>query len=99
MAFFFLATFFVDKEGRKFTGSLPEGDKRKIRQINNLYSYEKQKGKAVKRKMSKINKPKLFKGGARSQKGINVSVGGRLANIAALGGLAYLFFGNKKKKK
>jgi len=47
-----------NREGRKFTGSLPESDKRKIRKINTLYSYEQQKGKAVKRKQRKISKSK-----------------------------------------
>ena len=48
-----------------------------------------------------MKKPKLM-GGAKNysgQKGLNIGVGGGLAKIAALGGLAYLFFGNKKKSK
>ena len=44
-----------------------------------------------------MKKPKLM--GGAGQKGLNIGVGGWLAKIAALGGLAYLFFGNKKKSK
>ena len=46
------------KKSKKFAGSLPGSDKRKIRKINTLYSYEQQKGKGVKRKTRKITKLK-----------------------------------------
>ena len=52
-------------------------------------------------KMS-MKKPKLMGGPLSTNKtkgGLNFSVGPGLAKIAALGGLAYLFFGNKKKSK
>ena len=44
------------RNSRKFVSGLPDSDKRKIRKINNLYAFEQQKGKAVKRKSKKIVK-------------------------------------------
>ena len=50
-------------------------------------------GKTLQKIVKKHKKPKLMRGGGG--KGLSISPGA----LAALGGLAYLFFGNKKKSK
>lgn len=50
------------------------------------------KQKAIIRKQNKIKSPKMSAGVSGGVSGLS------LGKIAALGGLAYLFFGNKKKK-
>jgi hypothetical protein len=88
------------KSGR-FKGLDEAEYKAKIRKLRKMKA---ERDAALKKPKMSIKKPKLMGAasklmGGGQQKGIDIGIGSGLGKIAALGGLAYLFFGNKKKSK